>query len=239
VTGLVTGFRLGRGIWTVAVTAYFLIFFRNFFADALPGAALLPLVFSYLLVSWLAVEYYFGSPFFQSGAVESSAVWRGVFAFFVYPFLGYVAADAIWWHVTQIPVHPAVAWSLGVLLFAAGVYIRLDTLLGLVALTRADRLRSGGTRLGRRFAALRFQQVCRHPRYLATLLQLVGAALVFRSWGGLALVGVLGLPLILLQVRYEDRRLKLVLKSDYQGYAAAVPLLWPRPGRRSGPDRPA
>jgi len=113
--------QLGRTLWTVLVTFYFFVFFHNFFADAAGDARLLPLVFSYVLVLWLAVEYYLGSPFFQSGVVEPAPFWRGVFAFFVYPYLGYLAADALWWRWTTVPVPMIVTWIPGMVLFGAGV----------------------------------------------------------------------------------------------------------------------
>jgi len=95
----------------VLVTLYFLIFFTNFFRDAVPDRMTLPVLFAYVFVLWLSLEYYLGSPFFQSGVVEHSALWRGVFAFFVYPFLAYLGADFIWWGWTQMPVPVAVAGS--------------------------------------------------------------------------------------------------------------------------------
>jgi protein-S-isoprenylcysteine O-methyltransferase Ste14 len=223
-------FRTGRLVWTVLVTIYFLVFFRNFFADALPVGYALSLVFACAFVLWLAVEYYLGSPFFQSGVVEASALGRGVIAFFVYPYLGYVVADRVWWHWTQLPLPPVVAWVLGMLLFGAGVYVRLVSLFDLVRLARvpAGRKQGRGRPQEHRLTAQRLQRLCRHPRYLATLLQLVGAALVFNSWGGLVLVVAIGLPLVLLQVRHEDRGLSAMLKGDFRSYADRVPLLWPR-----------
>jgi len=220
-------FRFGRLVWTVLVTFYFLVFFRNFFADALSGSTLLPVLFAYVFVLWLSVEYYVGSPFFQSGVVEASALWRGVFAFFVYPFLGYVAADYIWWHWTQIPLPGAVFGVLGLAVFGLGVYIRLSTLLGLVAVESQPK---PGQRafLEKKFVALRFQQMCRHPRYLAVLVLMVGATLAFNSWGGLVLAGVIGLPLVLLQVRHEDKMLKGLLKTEGKRYFEQVPAFWPR-----------
>lgn len=220
----------GRFIWTVLVTFYFLVFFRNFFSDAAPGRLLLQLLFAYAFVLWLAVEYYFGSPFFQSGVVEHSSFWRGVFAFFVYPYLGCVAADYIWWNRTQIPVAPVLWWVLGMAAFGVGTYIRLKTLFVLQQLTEPGR----GRFSERRFLELPFQNTCRHPRYLATLLQIVGAAFAFCSWGGLVLVLVLGLPLVLVQAWHEDRALRRTLKAEYQSYSEKTPLLLPRLGRTSG-----
>lgn len=232
-TGLLTRFRLSRFAWTVLVTFYFLVFFRNFFLDAAPALALMPTAFAWLFVLWLALEYYFGSPFFQTGKVESSALWRGVFAFYVYPLLGYLVADYGWWGWTQFPLPPVVAWVLGMAVFALGTWLRLATLAVMVRLAREP---AGGEGLLplRKLVQQREWQIARHPRYLATLLQLVGAALAFNSWGGLALVLAIGLPLVLVQARHEDRGLRAALKSEFDRYAGEVPLLlpFPRPRRK-------
>ncbi len=227
--GIGLKFRLGRLVWTVLVTFYFLVFFRNFLSDTLTGSLLVPVLYAYLFVLWLAVEYYFGSPFFQSGVVEPSALWRGVFAFFVYPYIGYIAGDFIWWHWTQVPLPPLVLGIVGLGVSGIGVYIRLGTLFGMSNIDSSAR--PGPAQRGfpeKRFVALRFQRYCRHPRYLAILIILAGAALTFNSWGGLVLAGVLGLPLILLQVRHEDRLLKALLKTEGKRYFDQVPRFWPR-----------
>ena len=226
-------FKTGRFIWTALVTLYFFLFFTNFFRDAIPDRLTLPVLFAYVFVLWLSLEYYFGSPFFQSGVVEHSALWRGVFAFFVYPFLAYLAADFIWWHWTQIPVPVAVTGILGLAVFGIGTYLRLGTLFGLLRIAQVKPQARGSKEETlllpeKRFVALRFQKVARHPRYFATFIQLVGAALVFRSWGGLLLAVALGLPLLLVQVRYEDAHLRDLLKNELKTYTEAVPAFWPR-----------
>jgi protein-S-isoprenylcysteine O-methyltransferase Ste14 len=226
-------FKTGRFIWTVLVTFYFAVFFTNFFRDVLPGAALLPVLFSYLFVAWLSLEYYFGSPFFQSGVVDHSALWRGVFAFFVYPFLGYVAADFIWWHWTQVPVPAAATGLVGLAVFGLGTYARLDTLYALLKIGQVRPPARGAKEETvyipeKKLVGLRPQRMARHPRYFATLVQLIGAAVFFRSWGGIVLALAIGLPLILLQVRYEDARLRDLLKADAKQYLDSVPAFWPR-----------
>ncbi len=232
-SAFVRRFKMGRFIWTVLVTLYFLVFFSNFFRDAVPDHMAMPALFAWVFVLWLSLEYYFGSPFFQSGVVEHSAFWRGIFAFFVYPFLGFLGADFIWWHWTQIPVPPVVTGLLGLVVFGIGTYVRLATLFDILRIAQVRPSARGSkdeTMLipEKRFAALRFQRLVRHPRYLATFVQLVGAALVFRSWGGLVLACGLGLPLIMMQARYEDARLKDVLRNELKPYADTVPFLWPR-----------
>ena len=232
-SSFVKRFKTGRFIWTALVTLYFLVFFTNFFRDAIPDRMTLPVLFAYVFVLWLSLEYYFGSPFFQSGVVEHSAFWRGVFAFFVYPFLAYVAADFIWWRWTQIPVPVAVTGFLGLAVFGIGTYLRLGTLFSLLGIAQVKPPAKGSNEEmlllpEKRFVALRFQKLARHPRYFATFIQLVGAALVFRSWGGLVLAGVVGLPLLLVQTRYEDAHLRDVLKNELKTYTESVPAFWPR-----------
>lgn len=223
--------RTGRLLWTVLVTAYFLVFSRNFFVDALAGEALPSMLYAWVFVAWLAVEYCFGSPFFQSGIVEPSALGRGAFAFFVYPFLGYLVGDYGWWGWTQFPVPPLLTWLPGMALFLAGTAFRVLTLVAMLRAGDHHPRRKGQDRGV--FSSPAFR-VCRHPRYLATLIQLVGSALVFNSWGGLVLAGTVGLGLILLQVRFEDAALRRVLKGDFEAYARQVPMLHPCFRRASG-----
>ena len=232
-TSFVKRFKTGRFIWTVLVTLYFLIFFTNFFRYAIPGHMTLPVLFAYVFVLWLSLEYYFGSPFFQSGVVEHSALWRGVFAFFVYPFLAYLAADFVWWHWTQIPVPVVVTGFVGLAVFGIGTYVRLSTLFDILKIAQVRSPARGSKEETlllpeKRYVALRFQKLARHPRYFATFIQLVGAALVFRSWGGLVLAVGLGLPLLLLQARHEDEHLGDLLKNELKTYTASVPAFWPR-----------
>jgi len=226
-------FKTGRFIWTALVALYFLIFFTNFFRDAIPDRRALPVLFAYVFVLWLSLEYYFGSPFFQSGVVEHSALWRGIFAFFVYPFLAYLGADFIWWHWTQIPVPVVVTGLLGLAVFGIGTYLRLGTLFGLLRIAQVRPPARGSKEETlllpeKRFVGLRFQKLARHPRYLATFIQLFGAALVFRSWGGLVLAVVVGLPLLLVQARHEDAHLRDLLKNELKTYTETVPAFWPR-----------
>lgn len=224
---------LGRTAWTVFVTVYSLVFFQNLLHDALGDAGLIQRVFSALFVVWLGIEYYFGSPFFQSGLLAHSPLLRGLFACFVYPYIGYAGGDFVWWHWTQMPLPRALSGTVGLLVFAAGTGIRLLTLLEVIRMQRGrsaagsrqtrDEVLPGGSTV-----RLRFQRMCRHPRYLATLVQLLGIAFVFRSWGALVLVIVIGFPLVLAQARYEDAVLRNLLGADFETHWQRVPLLLPR-----------
>jgi protein-S-isoprenylcysteine O-methyltransferase Ste14 len=233
-SSFVLKFKTGRFVWTGLVTGYFLIFFTNFFQDAVPGQAVIPTIFAYLFVLWLALEYYFGSPFFQSGVVEPNPWLRALFAFFVYPYFAYLGADFIWWRWTQIPIPASLSGIIGLAVCGLGVYLRLATLFALLGIVQT---KSGGAELlipAKRFLGLKWQRFCRHPRYLAILIELFGSALVFNSYGGLILLLILGLPLVILQVRYEERVLRNQMKTDYERYCQTVPLLVPKLGPGQG-----
>jgi len=229
--------KFGRLLWTVAVTFYCGVFFRNFLVDAGSGRAgtwgiVLPVTAAMLLLLWMGVEYYLAAPFFQSGIVEPSRFLRTLFAFFVYPFVTYVVADYFWWKWTQFPFLSMPAGLLGLLVLGTGSYFRLASLLALVRATsrqsRKERLGHAAVARADTLSQLPLQRLCRQPRYLGTLLQLLGIALAFNSWGGLVLAAGIGLPLIWVQAREEDVRIG---KSDPDGhnrYAARVPLLIPR-----------
>lgn len=228
--------RPGRLLWTAAVTFYCGVFFRNLLADAGGGTAGLSFALTvaavFVLLVWMAIEYYFGAPFFQSGIVEPDRFQRVLFALFVYPYIGYVVADRFWWRLTQLPLPPAVTGLPGVLVLAVGCYVRLSSLLALLAAVRREsgkgRGRSGVVVSLGTLSRLRFQQLCRQPRYLGTLLQLLGIALAFNSWGGLLLAVALGLPLVWVQAQGEYSRVAAVDPVGHGRYATQVPLLFPR-----------
>jgi protein-S-isoprenylcysteine O-methyltransferase Ste14 len=212
--------RWKRLLWTVLVTFYFLVFFRNLFTDALAGRSWLPTWFFSVFTIWMAFEYYFGSPFFQSGVIEPAVLWKSLFALFYYPFVGYCVADFTWTGWTRIS--PLVPWLniLGVLIFMFGAALRLLTLRTLVRAQPNRLVRSG---------LFRF---VRHPRYLASLVQLIAVPLAFSSWLGLVLALGLGLPLLLRQVGLEDTRLRNAYGDDFAAWQQNVPKLIPGFGAR-------
>lgn len=233
-------FRPGRLLWTLAVTFYCGVFFHNFLVDADGGSASvsglsLMTTAVFMLLLWMATEYYFGAPFFQSGIVEPHPLLRVLFALFVYPLMAYAAADSLWFKVTVLPTPPLMAGLPGVALLGAGCSVRLISLFSVVgALWRQqskDRSSARTVLRSETLARLRLQRLCRQPRYFGTLLQLLGITLVFNSWGGLLLVGVIGFPLLLIQARIEDLRIRAIDPASHSQYAAGVPLMIPRLGR--------
>jgi len=212
--------RWPRLIWTVLVTLYFINFFKNLFHDALDGQAWMPVLFFASFTLWMAFEYYFRSPFFQSGVVEPPRLGKTLFALFYYPFLGYCVGDNVWWHWTQFPgLYPLVN-LLGVALFLLGAWVRLTSLRTLLRSPSGRFVRSGLFR------------TVRHPRYLGTLLQLLAVPLVFTSWLGLLLALVIGLPLIALEIRTEESGLERSFREEFNAYRQSVPALIPRLSRK-------
>jgi len=215
-----TKIKWKRLIWTLLVSMYFIVFFRNMFRDALGGNHLLAVVFSTAFTIWMAFEYYFGSPFFQSGIVEPPRLWKGLFALFFYPFLGYCAADYTWTHTTQLSALSPYLNMAGIVVFLVGGYLRLSTLNTAMHAPAGRLLRKG------------LFQTVRHPRYLATLVQVIAIPLVFSSWLGLLLALVIGIPLVWAEVRVEEAEMAAAWKVDFANYQQVVPALIPKLGRR-------
>lgn len=71
--------------------------------------------------------------------------------------------------------------------------------------------------------------ICRNPLYLATLLNVVSAALFFRSPYLLAAASLLGLSYAWLTIPDEERLLTGTLGEPYLEYCRRVPRLLPRP----------
>lgn len=212
----IKNFRFWRLVWTVFVTYYFINFSRNFFDDAIPEKAMIPTTLFFIITVWLAFEYYFGSPFFQSGMVEASSVWRAFFAVFFYPFLAFCIADYVWLHWSQMNFLYPVVNIIGILIFLVGVLIRLYTLFIVLRLPP------------KKFVPKGIYKISRHPRYLGTLIQLFGIALVLSSYLGLVLAIVIGIPLIIVEIRYEEKVLVDHFKTDYINYSKKVPVLIPK-----------
>lgn len=205
--------RLGRLIWTLFITYYFLNFFRNFFNDAVLEQSMVPTLIFYALVIWMAVEYYFGSPFFQSGLIVPEPTLKSIYGLVFYIFLAYSISDYIWLKWTQLSfLYPAIN-LIGFGIFLFGVYLRLATLFSLLFLKEKRFPRKGV-----------FKKIL-HPRYTATVIQLFGLSLGFSSYLGI-LLSVLLTFLIYKEVQYEDRVFEKEY-PDYLGYKKTTALLFP------------
>ncbi|MCX7785465.1 MAG: hypothetical protein N2201_04470 [candidate division WOR-3 bacterium] len=213
---LIKTFQLGRFLWTVFVSWYFINFSRNFFNSLVPTKSQIPIVFFIVLVLWMAVEYYFGSPFFQSGIVEISSKDRTIFSLFFYSTTIYSIADYSSLNWTQLNILYPYINILGLILFMVGVLLRYWTLLILIRTPIQKLIRK------------RVFQICRHPRYLATLTQIIAISLIFSTYLGLVLTIIIGLPIIYNQIKSEEILLSKLYKTEYDEYKQKIPMLIPK-----------
>lgn len=207
-------FKLFRFLWCVFLFIYFYHFPKNFFADAIPEKSFIPAFFFQLFCFWLIIEYYFSSPFFQSGIFLSSFSLKNIFAFYFYTYLIFLVFDYGWWGKGQIRFFYPYINFLGLLVFFFGVLLRLLTLF-LFLTNSISKLIKG-----------RLFRMARHPRYLATLIQLLSLPFIFSSFIGIFLL-LPGIFIIKKEAEFEDRELKEYLKRDYDKYLKGVPLLYP------------
>lgn len=213
--------RFGRLIWTLFVTWYFINFSRNFFSSFSPEKAEIPTVFFFILVLWMAVEYYFGSPFFQSGIVQSSSTEKTIFAIFFYANAIYCIADYSALNWTEFSLLYPYLNIIGIIIFTIGVLLRYFTLFELLRLPALKLPKSG------------IFQVCRHPRDLATILQTISIPLICTSYLGLVFALVIGLFIIYKEMQAEERILTKNFKEEFIQYQKNVPFIVPKLSRLS------
>lgn len=209
--------KTGRLFWTIFVVLYGITFSKNFFSDAVGDNASIYIIFAVVFIIWMGIEFYFGFPFFQSGILrEENSFLKGLFGFFFYPFLGFCIADRIGFSWSQIKFISPFFRFLGFLIFLSGAVLRLYTLQYIV------KSRSYKTLLKHPPYKL-----CRHPRYLATFLQVMGISLVFSSYLGIILGMGIGLPIILKEAQWEEKVLLKIYKGEYRIYKEKIPMLFP------------
>jgi protein-S-isoprenylcysteine O-methyltransferase Ste14 len=212
--GFTRNFKPVRVLWCIFLFIYFYHFPKNFFTDALSERSAIPIFFFQSFSFWLIIEYYFSSPFFQSGVLPFSSFFKSLFSLYFYPYLVFLIFDYGWWGRGQIKfLYPYINFF-GLGLFLFGVLFRLLTLFLFIAYP-----------VGRLIKKWLFR-FSRHPRYLATAIQLVSLPLVFSSFLGILLL-LPGFYLIKKEVEFEDRGLREYLKKDYERYLKNVPLLYP------------
>ncbi|MBS4015891.1 MAG: isoprenylcysteine carboxylmethyltransferase family protein [Candidatus Latescibacteria bacterium] len=212
-----------RLVWTLFVTWYFINFSRNFFNSLTSDKAQIPVVFFIILVLWMTLEYYFASPFFQSGIVVMHGWLKLFFSLFFYVMAIYSITDYVSLNWTQVSFAYPYLNIAGLIVFALGVLIRLATLFHLLNQPQNKLVRSG------------LFNVCRHPRYLGTLLQIIAIPLIFSSYLGLIASLIFGLLLIYLEMQAEEQVLSKQYKDEYIEYQKHVPFLFPNLERLSRP----
>lgn len=209
-------FQIGRFLWTVFVSWYFINFSRNFFNSLTPTKSQIPIIFFGILVLWMAVEYYFSAPFFQSGIVEINSKTRNIFSLFFYSLAVYSIADFSSLNWTQLNIFYPYINILGLVLFICGSLLRLWTL-SILLTTPAQKLINK-----------RVFQICRHPRYLATLIQTVSLPLIFSTYLGFIWASVVGILIINYEIKVEEIFLNKLYKTEYEAYKKKIPRLVPK-----------
>jgi protein-S-isoprenylcysteine O-methyltransferase Ste14 len=79
----------------------------------------------------------------------------------------------------------------------------------------------------------------RHPLYTGAILETLGLPLMVGSWIALCLAVVVFLPLEIQRAYFEERYLRRIFGSAYNGYVASTWAFFPLPRRKSAPARPA
>jgi protein-S-isoprenylcysteine O-methyltransferase Ste14 len=167
----------------------------------------------------MALEYYFGSPTLQSGLVINLPAVKHLFALFFYANTIFCIADFSRLHFTQLPFLYPFINIIGLILFTFGVLLRYFTLIELLRLP-ANKLPKSG-----------IFQTCRHPRYLATIIQTISIPMVFSSYLGLILALTIGIFLIYKIMQSEEQSLIKQYKEDYTNYQKNVPFIIPNLSR--------
>lgn len=211
--------NIGRLLWTLFVTWYFINFSRNFFPSLLTERTQIPVVFFFILVSWMAIEYYFTSPLWQSGLVAFRSIYKLLFSLLFYAGTIYCIADYSSLHFTQLSFAYPYLNIAGLIVFTIGVLIRLLTLFELYNQPENKLPKSGSF------------NVCRHPRYLATLLQIIAIPLVFTSYLGLLINAIIGIVLIYKLLYIEEHLLLKKYPDEYLQYQTHVPFIIPKLSR--------
>ncbi len=212
---------VGRLLWTLFVAWYFINFNRNFFPSLISERTQIPIIFFIIMILWMAIEYYFASPLWQSGMISFHSIYKLLFSLLFYAVTIYCIADYASLHITQISFAYPYLNIAGIIIFTLGVLIRLLTLFELLNLP-PNKLPKSGT-----------FNTCRHPRYLGTLLQIIAIPLVFTSYFGLIIYLVFGMTFIYQLINIEERAFLKQYKDEYLQYQQNVPFIFPRLSRFS------
>ncbi|MEO0086700.1 MAG: hypothetical protein ABIK77_00265 [candidate division WOR-3 bacterium] len=188
--------KWGRFLWCLFLFIYFFHFFKNLFASSLNQGVLIPTIFFITLTYWMIIEYYFSSPFFQSGIVSYHQGLRIIYSLYFYPFLILNGVDYCYRHFSQLEFLKPGINIFGLIIFFIGTLLRIITLL--IALT------SSLPDLSKKIIYKKITQ----PRYLATLIQLISIPFTFSSALGFFLLP-LGVLIIIFQAKYEN---KIIMK---------------------------
>ncbi|HIE06381.1 MAG TPA: DUF1295 domain-containing protein [bacterium (Candidatus Stahlbacteria)] len=175
-----------RIIWLFIIVPYFTIFFFNRFYHIPQNGY--PLIYSYVLVGWLAFEFYLKNSFFQSGIVDLDKFpyWLRIAAA-VYFYGSFVFAN---FEIENSGGNPMLGLP-GLIILIIGVAVRMKADLDLINFKK-------------QFIDNGIYQVIRQPTYLGLILISLAMGLCFNS-AVVLLTGIfIGVPLFYWESRLED-----------------------------------
>jgi len=169
-------------VWIVFITLYTGLFFFNCLSQYRNWT--FPYIYTMLLILWLAREYYVKNLFFQSGLLpmeKYNFALRAMFALFFYSSFIVGIITVVAWDKYQIKAYP-IFQLIGIALLLYSVFIR----------TRITRDEQITTRTFENF-------------YFSLIVLMISMCLGYGSYFMLLYMIIVGLPLIFLQARYEER----------------------------------
>ncbi len=174
-----------RFLWVIFIYIYLGLFFYNFLRPY--NNWLVYYIYTMLLIVWLGTEYYQRQLFFQTGFVPIDLYsWplRALFALFFYSSFIIGISTIAWWHKNQIGLYPFIQ-IIGIVLLISSVLLRRES-------TSEKRVT--------RTTITHF--------YWSIILLGSSLAFGYGSRFSVAFVIIIGIPLIILQKRFEHEELK-------------------------------
>jgi len=167
----------------------------------------IPWILCVMIFGWLGTEYYFHALFFQSSLIEPfNPFLRFLFATYFYSFVPLSFYD--YFHYGA-KIH--FVFSLpGIFLAAYGIYLRIQSLIIQRKEKKVEKILKKN--IYRKY---------RHPRYLGLFLIILGILGATFSLRG-AVESILGFLLLVISIRYEEKKLKEKYGKFYKEYLDSI-----------------
>lgn len=178
-----------RLLWVCIISLYLGLFFYNFYSPF--HNWFISYIYTMFLVIWLGVEYYRQHLFFQTGFVPIELFsWplRTLFALFFYSSFVIGVSTIVWWQNNQIGLYPFIH-LIGLALLFYSIFMRWK-------IENKEMIEKKDI----------------SQFYLSVVLLISSIALGYGSKFSIAYVVVIGLPLVLLQKRFEHIQFKHFVK---------------------------
>lgn len=143
-------------------------------------------------------------------------------------FVGFSVGSVLEVILVDRPINPIVS-AAGGILFTAGFLIRRLVIRALGNLWAID----VDIKPDHRLITTGPYRFCRHPNYLAMLLEMIGFCLVGNAFYTLVVVFPLYALAIAARIRVEESVLVIALGDEYRAYRRSTFALWPLPRRGS------